>query len=203
MFALTLNCEPDRIRSLLLVEYLPISRFRILDLTVGIFPHADRVRPALKISGPRLLRKKFYCGQHAGPCRAGVRRRHPLGSWLEGADFVAFDDMLNDLCDKYQIEAEIWSTRESIGRLYLRDGKLRRNRYYNPCGVAHWMGGRHRSDFIDRFGNPEPAERSDFTAGTPGIPEWLKDRESDPQYAPLFAHERMTRRQRRLAAESH
>lgn len=190
---------------ILVEEYLPISRFHVLELEDGIFRGATTKRRSLRIVGVRLKRKKFYCGQHAGPCRNTIRRRHPLASYLEGADFVGFNDMLNDLCDKYSIEADIWSTRESLGRLYLRRGRSRC--VYYECDYItgrHWHANKNVStSFTDHhFGIKTPAERSEFTDGTPGIPEWLKERENLPEYAEIFCHEGKTRRQVRELAEA-
>lgn len=205
MHCVTKDTDPQQIVDLLNNEYLPKSRFVIWTLEVGDFPRACSWKPSLKILGVRLRRKKYYCGQHAGPCQISpfFEKKHKLASWLEGADWVAFNDMLNDLCDKYRISANIWSERESVGRLYLRQWSARCNYYGGDHQRGqHWQGNKDTlSEFTtDHFGVAEPAERSDFEEGTPGIPEWLKERESLPEYAELFAHETMTRKERRLAA---
>lgn len=196
MFLVPYNYDAAAVCRHLVEEYLPISRFHILDLEDGIFRSASAKLRSLRIVGVRLKRKKFYCGQHAGPCQARIRTTHPLASYLEGADFVGFNDMLNDLCDKYQIEANIWSTRESHGRLYLRRGRDRCN-YYECDHITgqHWHANERSSTsfYADHFGDPNPAPRSEYTDGTPGIPAWLKTDEAADEYKPLFEHEGKTR----------
>lgn len=180
MWIVPTNCHPERIVSLLVEEYLPVSRFRILELTS--IPAGPRGSAKLKILGVRLKHKKDYCGQHAGPCRTQGGRKHKIASWLEGGDWVGFNDLLNDLCDKHRIEADIWSTRESIGRLYLRKG-IARCTHYAAGNGQDWI---NEAFSTDHFGHPEPAPRSDYEDGTPGIPEWLLSKEAE--YQELFDH---------------
>lgn len=206
MFLVPLNYDAADVCRHLVEEYLPKSRFYVLDLEDGIFKGASSKLRSVRIVGVRLRRKKFYCGQHAGPCRAVFAKRHPLASYLEGADFVGFNDMLNDLCDKHRIEANIWSTRESLGRLYLRRGRSRCNFY--ECDYItgqHWHANeRESTSFYDtHFGVETPAPRSKYTDGTPGIPAWLKADEAADEYKPLFEHEGKSRRQVREMAGQH
>ncbi len=204
-FVLRKTFDLNQVVTILRTEYLPISRFTIHDLDVGMFRRACGHAVSLNIMGVRLLRKKFYCGQHAGPCqvRFGGNPPHKLSYILEGADWVGFNDMLNDVCDEYRIEADIWSERESIGRLYLRRGRSRCIYYGGDHRTGqHWQGNVDRvSEFADgHFGKKTPAKRAEFQDGTPGIPEWLKARELLKKYVPIFEHEGKTRRQVREMA---
>lgn len=209
MHCVSKQTDPQQIVDILAKQYLPISRFFVLHLEVGLFRRAYAYGPSLKILSPRLRRKKFYCGQHAGPCQATFfAKRHKLGSWLEGADWVGFNDMLNDALDAHSIEADIWSERESIGRLYVRQGRRRCRSYMADDSVGrgqHWRGNKHEecNFYESHFGCTTPAERSEYQEGTPGIPEWLASEERLPMYAALFEHEGKTRRQIRELAEAH
>jgi hypothetical protein len=173
-------------------KYLPRSRFYILDLDPGYHARIDPRKDSLKILGVRLRRKKPYCGQHAGPCQVTfVQKKHKTTAYLEGADWVAFNDMLNDLCDRFKIECTIWSERESDGRLYLRVGRKRCNAYFASMRYGFlWDGKQDLEDdryFNDtHFGVRTPAPRSEYEDGTPGIPEWLKRKEKAKIYKPLF-----------------
>lgn len=179
-----------RIVNALEKEYLPVSRFYILTLDVGLHRRACSWQDSLNILGVRLRTKKDYCGQHAGPCLArNAWKKHKITRYLEGADWVAFNDMLNDLCDKLKIEAKIWSERESIGRLYLRQGKLRCTHYRMQGALqigqswvesTEWHGNADEDDFTDKhFGHRRPMARSWYPEGTPGIPEYLMSKEAD------------------------
>ena len=177
------NCDPEWFQHLLEQKYLPSSRFKVNELTVGrIKYYRGGHQTVLKIMGVRLKRKKDYCGQHAGPCLAqNAWRPHKVTSYLEGSDWVAWNDMLNDLCDANKIEAVIFSTRESIGGpLYLRKGKARCINYQEAAVGQHWDGKQPDSVFSEEhFGKRKPAARADYPDGTPGIPEYLQAKEDE------------------------
>lgn len=189
MYVVPHNVSPLVFRTFLFQEYLPISRFRIVydeaGIEIGRWDRVSRVHDALKIKGVRLKRKKPYCGQHAGPCRLTGIKHHPR-FYLEGLDWVAFNDMLNDLCDAHRIEADIWTDgREQSGRLYLRHGRRRRDRYNQLNDTPFWDAYHDPNDFTDiHFGKSEPDIRSDYVEGTPGLPEWLRVKED--LYPQLF-----------------
>lgn len=182
--------KPDqdsyRVKYLLENEYLPLSRFRVGILEIDMHPRASPRSLSLKISTVRLKKKKDYCGQHPNACVANPfigPKKHRITTYLEGTDWVAFNDMLNDLCDEHRIEADIWS--ESIefrGKMRIRKGQLRLHTYRSEPksnGIVefwHWNTNNPNCDYDNRFGQMT-RERSSYPNGTPGIPEWLLDRE--------------------------
>jgi hypothetical protein len=172
----------------LLNNYLPISRFHIRTLELGMHPRANRRGLSLKISTVRLKKKKDYCGQHPNACVVNPfigPKKHKITSYLEGTDWVAFNDMLNDLCDEHSIEADIWSESiEFVGKMRIRKGQLRLHTYRSApqsngfVEFWHWDTNNPSCDYSNRFGQLT-RERSDYPNGTPGIPEWLLDREEE------------------------
>lgn len=66
----------------------------------------------VELRGVRLLQAKPYCGNHAGPCVLG----RPLRSYryLEGEDWIAFNEIVNDVLDKLKVAALVWSTRVDL-----------------------------------------------------------------------------------------
>lgn len=138
----------------------------------------------LKISTVRLKNKKSYCGAHPGPCPVEGGRRHRTGRWLEGADWVGFNALLNDVLDDMNAEAIVFSfNTESRGgsRYYIRRGAERRCNYpavSNFTGFrtfTHWVDGGDEC-FVDCRGRKPPAP--DFPEGTPGIPVYTLKEEA-------------------------
>ena len=166
--------------------WLAISRFTAF---VAAATHSRRGLGVF-ITTVRLRRAKPYCGQHPGPCLAQNRRRHPVGKWLEGADWVGFNDGLNDLLDRLRYDADCWSyNREAMGNTYyIRRGRLRRCNYASDMlhrfggVVAFWEKDRSH-DFVDHYGRKRPL-RSEYTPGTPGIADWRPSAEL--KYPELF-----------------
>lgn len=188
------NTTPGKFLDVL-EAYLPISRFVIPPYGTGNRNYACEIETVwyekrsyamVNLRGIRLKNRKPNCGQHTGPCRLNFKK-HQRKTTLEGADWVGFNDMLNDICDANGIEARITSKGQELERLMvLRSGRRRRDRYYSAAiNGQPWAGGENFDDFYDtHFGERAPAERSDFTIGTPGIPEWLLVKEAE--YAELF-----------------
>lgn len=155
-------------------------------------------RDSLRLRMIRLRRAKHYCGQHAGPCPANplFEAPHRACRYLEGADWVAFDDMINDVLDRHRIEARVWSKGTEFLRPYfIRRGRARRTAYGavrmtrhggrlvavpdDYPGHAFWVWDPDEANgaFADsHFGARADAPRSSFPAGTPGIPEWRLSR---------------------------
>ena len=72
-------------------EALALSRF-----TASVTEKKNSV----EIGKVRLTYSKDYCGNHPFPCPVrAVHRKHPINRCLEGADWVGFNDMLNDVLD--------------------------------------------------------------------------------------------------------
>lgn len=132
-------------------------------------------QPAVEIRMVRLRRKKGYCGAHPGPCLA-LFRKHRVGAWLEGADWVGFFHGVNNALDAAAVDCRLFShNRETrdVGRYYLRRGRERRVHYpYGYSGnFAHWT--QEKADFetcfADHCGKPPPEYPYALTAdGTPG-----------------------------------
>lgn len=201
MYVIPHNCSAQAFLTILRDEYLPISRFRVMPgdaigrnepgMRIDRWPRVSKIYDALKIKGIRLKRRKPNCGQHAGPCLLTGVRRHKVTATLEGADWVAWNDMLNDLCDAHRIEAYIYTDGlEQSGRLYIRRGRDRRDRYCSWNGTQLWDASHDPNDFTDiHFGKREPDIRSDFVEGTPGFPEWLRVKEDlHPEIFEEHAH---------------
>ena len=117
----------------------------------------------VKINNIRLRESKPYCGSHAGACQVTTfTEKKKKGNFLEGGDWVALDDMLNDILDILNLSASI-----SSPVCVIRQGKERRIDYLSGSGEGEW----------DKYGTFENwcgrgAPRSTFTYGTPGIAEW-------------------------------
>jgi hypothetical protein len=129
----------------------------------------------ISVHGVRLLEKKHYCGNHPLPCPVRpFPKRHVKSDCLEGADWVAFNDMLNDVLDSLEVDADAGSSLVTI-----RKGEERCT-YYDaqrlPNGIDNeWR--RNSGQFENRIG--QKSERSGYPEGTPGIPEWTRDYNKD------------------------
>jgi hypothetical protein len=133
-------------------------------------------RNKITIHNVRLREAKHYCGNHPYPCPVSPfgERPHRKGKWLEGADWVAFNDLVNDVLDDLGVSADVAS---SVVRL--RKGRERCVRYE---GYSRGFGGAYEwvkdsGCFADMIGKPH--EVSEYPEGTPGIDQWRL--ESIPQ----------------------
>ena len=126
----------------------------------------------IKIGNVRLRESKHYCGNHPLPCPVRMfPKKHIHSLCLEGADWVAFNDMLNDVLDNLGVSANVASSLVTI-----RKGDKRCTRYdpyvLNNGIDNEWVRDSHCfENFIGR-----QAERSEYPNGTPGIPEYLLDK---------------------------
>jgi hypothetical protein len=105
-------------------------------------------------------------------------------SCLEGADWVAFNDMLNDVLDALNVSANVASS-----LCIIRKGAMRRIEY-----DGHKLGNgidsewnKDSAHYADRRGQVSP--RSEYPAGTPGIPEYLMKKEAPLLKILLANHE--------------
>lgn len=135
------------------------SRFRVREIE----RQGDKV---LKIREVRLKESKPYCGSHPNACDIEGGRKGP---WLEGADWVEFNDRLNDVLDRYDVNAYV---RSSI--CILRKGTRRRVYYGSYLGNAfrneyQWNKDEPDECYEDWCGKIAPA--SEFPFGTPGTYE--------------------------------
>lgn len=137
---------------------------------------------AVRLQMVRLRVPKDYCGQHPGPCpvRFGGSPPHRHTRFLEGADWVAFDDMVNDALDRARVAAEVWSKgQEFLSRFFIRHGESRRVEYpadYRDFHGRYFMIWDHEDlpGYFDdgHFGVRGDAPRSAYPIGTPGVPQW-------------------------------
>lgn len=115
----------------------------------------------------RLRAPKEFCGNHPAACEIG-NPHHRKGRYLEGADWVQFNDELNNILDRMGVSARV----ESV-LVILRKGSLRRTHYshgYPSSGRnAQWKKDSDREedwgDCMDTILRPV----STFDEGTPGV----------------------------------
>jgi hypothetical protein len=129
----------------------------------------ERHNSKITIHDVRLREKKDYCGNHPNACpvRFGGPRPHKKMKYLEGADWVGFNDMINDVLDSLSVSANVGSS-----LCIIRKGLMRRMRY-----VGHFLG-----NGIDREWNKDDTRYesyirkghppTDYPQDTPGIAEW-------------------------------
>lgn len=119
----------------------------------------------------RLKISKSYCGNHPAMCEVtGTKPR--MGKFLEGADWVGFNDLLNNICDELVISCKINSAVCEI-----RKGYFRRINYDY---TSHDNGYRQDNRW-DKFGDEKDYANgcymapytSTFPDGTPGLATFL------------------------------
>lgn len=120
----------------------------------------------VKIRNIRLKQKKPYCGNHPAECVGGLfgaERTHRKGTWLEGLDWVEFNDHLNDLLDSLYVSANIKSS-----VCILRKGRRRRTHYgmYQQGMFNQWKMDEPDDCYEDFCGQAAPM--SEWPWGTPG-----------------------------------
>jgi hypothetical protein len=130
-------------------------------------------KKSINITEVRLRKKKPYCGNHPNSCELGGGGKDPKRVYLEGADWVEFNDRLNDIMDEKHISA---NARSAV--CHIRRGTYRRVYYGSykpsPWGNYQWeMLGDIVHDYEDHTGIV--SEPSLFPEGTPG------------QYAEIYA----------------
>lgn len=156
--------------------WLETSRFRAR-VEAGYHPRWKRV---VRLDTVRCRQKKSYCGQHPNECVVTPFKRERSGTWLEGLDWVGFNDGLNDLLDRLGVDAEVWSfnreaDRKTGGdRYFIRRGRHRRVDYQSHVFHVGMYGEFHAwtvaGNFEDWVGKEAP--RSEYPEGTPGTPDW-------------------------------
>lgn len=121
----------------------------------------------LEVKMIRLREAKPYCGNHPAECENNFTKPR-RGKYLEGTDWVSFNDLLNDVLDSMNVEANVNSAVCNI-----RQGRNRRVGYgYHMEGVfrtfAVWDRVGEPQDYEDWCGK-ENAPDSCYPIGTPGI----------------------------------
>lgn len=128
-------------------------------------------RRAVKILQVRLRKKKMYCGNHPKACEAIGGAPHCRRDYLEGADWVEFNDLVNDVLDMLNVECSV-----TTAVCILRKGRRRRCTYESNHQFFNgtWAWDKDGPDFhyTDNCGNEEGDKvLSEFPFGTPGIDE--------------------------------
>ena len=98
------------------------SHFASSRFTFNIDSKIGRKYITITLSKIRLKTSKSYCGNHPGPCVLGGKKRKRI--FLEGLDWVEFNDTLNNWADTLNLEADI-----SSSVCVIRIGKDRRISY--------------------------------------------------------------------------
>jgi hypothetical protein len=138
-----------------------VSRF---DCSVDVKSNGIEVRNI------RLKESKLYCGSHPAECENTLIKPRK-GKFLEGADWVEFNDTLNDVLDMWQVSANV----KSMICIIRKD--TRRRTHYGMHAESN-LGGRvfnewnlDESDehYADYIGKSAPA--STYPEGTPGLYE--------------------------------
>lgn len=156
-------------------------RFHVGEVTLS------RCEELIYIKHVKLKGAKDYCGNHPAACeRIGIR--HVKRRFLEGADWVEFNDTLNDLLDTFCVSAVVQSfvrdgTTDRLP-LRIRCGMHRRSNYKSgyfngqksaPRENQVWQGRGHAdADYAVNSGfdmTRVEKDNADFPAGTPGINE--------------------------------
>jgi len=143
-----------------LVRALGMSRF-----TANVERHNKKI----SIHNIRLREGKDYCGNHPNACpvRPGIHRDHRKSTCLEGADWVGFNDMLNDVLDTLSVSANAGSS-----LCVIRKGLMRRMRYAGHFLKNNidreWDRDDTRYESYVRKGHPP----TDYPKDTPGKAEW-------------------------------
>lgn len=133
------NFSPELFKDALLAAISKDGRFRVLgsSLTATRLTRKERVEaqtevyvaPTLLLKRIRLTTAKPYCGNHPGECAiTGDKKRNT--TYLEWEDWVAFHGLVNKVCDKFKLSANIWTLPPDVrGKMWIRKGLLPRLRY--------------------------------------------------------------------------
>ena len=119
----------------------------------------------LTIHDVRLKEKKHYCGNHPFSCPVTPwEKPHKKGKWLEGADWVGFNDCINDVLDSLRVSANVASS-----LVIIRKGK-KRCVSYSGHAVNEFNNEWDKDSgvFQDCIEKQEPV-KSEYPEGTPGI----------------------------------
>lgn len=123
----------------------------------------------VSIHNVRLRQKKYYCGNHpyACPVHPGGERPHKRLNYLEGADWVGFNDMINDVLDELGCVADVASS-----LCIIRKGERRRTEYHGHTvgNGSEWDKNTSCNFYVDCRGMVPP--KTEFPIDTPGLAEW-------------------------------
>lgn len=140
-----------------LIAILETSRFIVNGLTTTR-PTKTYKGGIVELREIRLKEPKPYCGNHAGPCL--IERPHRKARYLEGLDWVEFNDLVNSVLDRLHIPADVASSACTI-----RKG-LKRRVVYEGGPNGDWDKTGRSQDYEDWCGKDAPS--SNYPMGTPG-----------------------------------
>jgi hypothetical protein len=90
--------------------------------------------------------------------------------YLEGTDWVVFNDRINDVLDRLNVNAYAASA-----FCVIRRGRLRRLDYFQGRRGNEWARvGRYYENYCGQVAPP-----SDYEDGTPGLYQWENKKEKD------------------------
>ncbi len=158
-----------------IIQNLLASRFSA-DFRIGKVKRkeAKTISGIITVHDVRLLQSKPYCGSHPAGCENPVvaGKKKPFGGgktkYLEGSDWIAFNDLMNDALDSLSVAADIGSFVCEIRR-----GSQRRIRYdyhLDSRNQPEWDKSGESYDYADHCGKEPPV--TEFPEDTPGSPGW-------------------------------
>lgn len=161
-FRLKFNSETPDIRVVRDAIFCAISTSRFTAKVDIRWSRSEKGRSEIVIEEVRLREKKGYCGNHPGACV--VPRKHKKMNYLEGVDWVEWNDMLNDIMDEHHADADAASS-----HVIIRKGKKRCVSYtdhFLNAATLHRDWDKDSGQFEDWCGRI--AKRSLYPEGTPG-----------------------------------
>jgi len=152
------NASPEKLEATLNNIINNYSRFNAKVVMTG---------SSLSVKQIRLKESKPYCGNHPIACEVIPGNKVRKANYLEGADWVEFNDLLNDVCDWYCVSANI----RSAVCIVRKDVRRRTHYGYASTGRIN-VPWEWRMDEDDKFYVDYRVKRapdSSFPDGTPGI----------------------------------
>lgn len=153
------------------IESGPDRRNLIAEILTAFAESRFNVRVGLdgkggvSIQQVRLKEKKEYCGNHPKACERPHSGKHRKMTCLEGADWVEFNEALNDLLDRLEVSAQVSASRTS--GCIIRKGNRRRIEYRADKQLFDGTWQWNYDDPEDCWSSgPQPSR---FPSGTPGI----------------------------------
>lgn len=121
-------------------------------------------KTVIKIRNIRLVESRKYCGNHPNECElTGAPMRS--AKYLEGADWVEFNDMINDILDALSVDANV-----ATAVCIVRKNERRRTYYGSHMQGHFWQWNKDEEDYAYQsylLDNESP--NSDYPFGTPGV----------------------------------
>jgi hypothetical protein len=141
------------------------DRFKY-DVEVVSSKRGTKYTARIEIRNVRLVDSKLYCGNHPNECEIGGQKPRK-GNFLEGTDWVDWNDRLNDALDELNAEANVRSA-----ACIMRKGAKRRVNYGSHMQGRFWQWDLDTNDNGYEDWRGEIAPPSNFPIGTPG--EYLR-----------------------------